>query len=122
MTTHLQRMHQDEWLASLRCAAEQGRGLRSMRVEPRCALGRVIALAGAEERDWPDQIARYLGISVCVIDQLWRRNDGVPIKLRGNPNAPYDGPAQSFDEIADWFKAERDEYDGDLSCWPERAS
>lgn len=113
-TSDLQRMHQDEWLSELRMAEGQGRGPIAMRTEPHCALGVAFRMSGVEYRTYVRGLSDWLGISHELLRDVWRRNDGATHV----PPGGYVGPRQSFNDIADWFKAERDACGGDLSEWP----
>lgn len=119
MTTDLQRMHQDEWLADL-LSTEDERGTMSiaMVTTPHCALGRAVAsgapqmIIGKRPRSnlhcYSEQteaayvfVREWLGISRDCGEAVWMKSD----------------TGHSFDEIATWFKAERDAHNGDLSEW-----
>lgn len=109
-TTDEQRMHQDEWLAALRSAEAHGTGAEAYVKEPRCVLGRALWIASPMVRNMAlDEnyriVQEWLGISHRLTTVLWQMND----------------IGDSFDDIADWFKAERDAHDGDLSHWRLRA-
>lgn len=108
-TSDVQRMHQDEWLSALRSghysqhigayfADGQGDERRA------CAMGVVLSLAGVFESSdqWSLCERNWLGISGSLADLIVIKNDEVGL---------------SFDAIADWFKEQRDLWDGDLSDW-----
>lgn len=115
MTTDLQRLHQDEWLSALRSGeyVQCGGGRRSDR--EMCALHVAMDVLGLSGHDCHYVIALpdLLGISSGMLQVIYARNDG----WRSPNMNPTPGVKWSYDEIADWFKAERDAHAGDLSGW-----
>jgi hypothetical protein len=98
-------MHQDEWLSALR----RGEYVQS-KGEGTDAAKCVIKVAESLVEHPPKQnylltFMREYGVSLELAIVLFMRNDGLG------------QPAETFDEIADWFKAQRDTHDGELSNW-----
>lgn len=111
MTTDLQRLRQDEWLSALRSGeyVQCGGGAHSER--ERCALEVAMHALGRAGENYYYVIPDLLGVSWQVVIDVIARNDG------WRHLNPTPGIVWSYDEIADWFKAERDACDGDLSQW-----
>lgn len=114
MTTDLQRMHQDEWLSALRGGGytqffgglfPRDANERLQRGNRACALGVCIETAQLtveSEFDYDDALMEWLGVSCEFLSAVVVHNDQ---------------RLHVFDEIADWFKEQRDLHDGDLSEW-----
>lgn len=110
-TSDVQRMHQDEWLGALRSG-----GFRQLRGrlmphgkdggyivgDQACALGVAYCVSGIVVPSYQGVIEAHLGVSDRLLEHVVQLNDGDLL---------------AFDDIADWFKGERDACDGDLSDW-----
>lgn len=109
MTTDLQRLHQDEFLADLRSGRfRQVFGQIRRNGDTRCALGVAYEQVAERPLHWNSRTAKRQ-----VSDAL-----GVSTQLASKVMTLNDSNLMPFPKIADWFKAQRDAYHGDLSHWP----
>lgn len=111
-TSDVQRMRQDEWLSALR-SGEYVQGAGGLRKDGSvCALEVAADMFTGTTDNYLDVVPGLLGFSFSFASRLFRLNDP---KVSFEPLRVV--PGLTFDELADWFKAERDAHDGDLSDW-----
>lgn len=110
MTTDLQRMRQDEWIAELVANNVPQTRSRLRYREMRCALGLAeddsLASCSYEQRPPAKKvllaIRHHLGISAAFANRVIDLNDRAK---------------WLFPQIASYVKEQRDAHDGDLSHW-----